>query len=183
MPQTDLDTLFTAIESKDDNLRYDALKKLLALTGEKVDWVYEKLPILGEKLHSDNSYQRSIALMLLMNLGKSDERNAIAELLPEILSHFEDEKMITSRQCLQNVWKLALANEENRQKIVLALKQSYLQNRHLEKYATLIKKDAIESLHKIAAEGPSEAARQAIRELIGSESDDKIKKALQKYSR
>jgi len=57
MKQSNIYKLFHDIESKKDSTRYDALKKLLSITENKVVWIYERLSALFKKLDSDNSYQ------------------------------------------------------------------------------------------------------------------------------
>jgi len=91
----EIDALFVGICSKDDKERLKALNQLLEITENKVDWFEEKHDELAEKLNNENSYQRSIGIMLLCNLAKSDENDKILSILPEIIAHTRDEKFVT----------------------------------------------------------------------------------------
>ena len=68
----DLKEHIKILGSSDDNVRLNALQTVLKLTDQKVDWVYDVWDDLVIKLDDDNSYHRSIALMALCNLLKSD---------------------------------------------------------------------------------------------------------------
>src|SRR5512133_1945484 len=92
------------LASKDDKIRLEALQSLLKVTESKVDWGYEVWDLLFEKLGHENSYQRSIGILLLCNLAKSDGENRLGVCLDRLLAHTRDEKFITSRQCIQNIW-------------------------------------------------------------------------------
>lgn len=91
------------LDSTDDKIRLNALQNLLKVTESKVDWVYDVWDHLLEKLDNENSYQRSIGIMLLCNLAKSDVENHLADSLDRLFVHTKDEKFITSRQCIQNI--------------------------------------------------------------------------------
>jgi hypothetical protein len=175
-----IDKLFADLESKDDKVRYPAFKELLSLSEEKVNWIYDKWFELTGKLKSDNSYQRSIGLMLLANLAKSDSENRLGTILDMYLEFFEDEKFITSRQCIQNVWKIAIANEKNRERIVKELQKTYYENINHHKHSNLIKQDIIGSLNMISQQTKDEEIRKKIVELIDSELDEKLIKTLRK---
>jgi hypothetical protein len=175
-----IDKLFADLECKDDKVRYPAFKELLSLSEEKVNWVYDKWFELTGKLKSDNSYQRSIGLMLLANLAKSDSENRIVAILDMYLEFFEDDKFITSRQCIQNVWKIAIENQNNKKRIVKELEKTYYDNKNHHKHSNLIKQDVIGSLNMIFKQTNDEEIRKKINELIDSELDDKLIKTLRK---
>jgi hypothetical protein len=175
-----IDILFSDIESIDDNIRYKAFKELLDLTEKQVSWVYDKWYILIDKLSSANSYQRSIGIMLLANLSKSDLENKFSSILDKYLGFFEDEKFITSRQCIQNVWKIAIVYESNKKRIILALENFYSENCNLSKHPNLLKQDIITSLYQIYKHTNEESLYNNIQTLIESENDTKLIKTLRK---
>lgn len=175
-----IDNLFRDLESKEDSTRYEALKEVIKLTEVEAPWVYDKWFELTEKLYADNSYQRSIGIMVLANLSKSDHENRIAALLDRFVELFDDEKFITSRQCIMNSWKLALYSEFNRKKILEGLEKTYYENIHLKKHGNLIKQDVISSLTQISATIKDEAILQKAIDLIESEIDIKLIKSLKK---
>lgn len=104
--------LIRDLQSTDDKVRLNALQAVLGLTDTKVDWAYEVWDEMIEKISHENSYQRSIGIMVLCNLAKSDHENRLGAVLDKLLAHTKDEKFITSRQCLQNIWKAGVMNEQ-----------------------------------------------------------------------
>ena len=69
---------FNNLKSTDDKVRLAALRHVLEMTEGKVDWVYEVWDDLVRRLDDGNSYQRSIAIMVLSNLAKSDSQGRLA---------------------------------------------------------------------------------------------------------
>ncbi len=175
-----IDDVFANTESKDDKIRYEAFQTLLALTDKKVDWVYDKWYDLLEKLNSENSYQRSIGFLLLANLCKSDTDNRISLILKKLTQLFDDEKFITSRQCIQNVWKIAICNLGYKSLIIDELLLTYYDNIHINKHGNLIKQDVIFSMNKIYQSEKDNDVFAKIEELISSETDAKFQKILRK---
>lgn len=175
-----IDSLFVDIESQDDKVRYSAFQTLLTLTEEKVDWVYDKWYDLLEKLDSDNSYQRSIGFMLLANLSKSDIDNRMGQVVTRLIQLFDDEKFITSRQCIQNVWKIAVCNFGHKSLIMDELLKTYYENIHINKHGNLIKQDVIFSMNKIYQSDNDNKVLVKINELIDAETDAKFVKVLKK---
>lgn len=173
-----INELFANLESKDDNLRYDSFKKLLTLTSHEVTWVYDYWQLCVDKLTSKNSFHRSIGLLLLANLVLSDSENKFENILDEYLGFFNDEKFITSRQCLQNVWRIATNKEIFKDKVVNALKETYSNNIHLNRNENLIKQDIVFSLQKISEYYRDKNLLDYIDVLIANEKDKKIAKAL-----
>jgi hypothetical protein len=62
-----------------------------------VDWAYEAWDGLLQKLDDQSSCQRSIALLLLSNLAKSDTWGRLIGSLDRLLAHTNDDSFITSR--------------------------------------------------------------------------------------
>ncbi len=176
----EIDQLFIDLKSANDSIRYKAFKELLSVTENKVLWIYDKWFELTEKLDSTNSYARSIGIMVLANLAKSDGDNRISSILDRYLEFFEDEKFITSRQCIQHVWKIAVIQASNRDKIIQRLIDSYTDNKHLKSHASLIRQDIISSLYQIYQHAGDNNLLAAIDELINSENDVKLQKKLRK---
>jgi hypothetical protein len=178
-----VDDLFVDLESKDDKVRYPAFKTLLNLTEVKVDWVYVKWYELLEKLESENSYQRSIGFMLLANLSKSDTDNRMEQSLKRLIELFDDEKFITSRQCIQNVWKIALGNKAFKLWILDELNKTYYENVHNKNHGNLIKQDVLFSMNKIYQSEKDPKVLAQMNDLIDAELDSKFVKVLEKIIR
>jgi hypothetical protein len=161
--------------STDDKIRLDALQNLLKVTESKVDWVYEVWDYLLNKLDHENSYQRSIGIMMLCNLAKSDIENRLATSIDRLLAHTKDEKFITSRQCIQNIWKIATANMSNREKVVKHLEKRFVECVE-EKHSNLLRRDIIQSmmcLHKAVKDDGLLTRAQA---LVAKEQEPKYRK-------
>lgn len=131
--------------SKDDQIRLNALQTLLQMTEVKVDWVYEVWDHLLQKLENANSYQRSIGILMLCNLAKSDAEDRLKSDLDCLLVHTRDEKFITSRQCIQNIWKAAATNKANRKKVLEHLEKRFEECAD-EKHHNLLRQDIIQSM-------------------------------------
>ncbi|HMB25133.1 MAG: hypothetical protein ACM33V_02065 [Chloroflexota bacterium] len=163
------------LASTDDKIRLEALQNLLKITEFKVDWAYEVWDLLLEKLEHENSYQRSIGIMLLCNLAKSDLENRLGVSLDRLLVHTKDEKFITSRQCIQNLWKVAAANKLNREKVVRHLEKRFTECVN-EKHYNLLRQDAIQSMISLYGhEGDDQLLRRA-QALILKEKEVKYRK-------
>lgn len=175
-----IDNLFEDLKSKDNKIRFAAFEKLQQITEQPVDWVYDKWYELVEKLESKNSFQRSIGLILLANLCKSDSEYKMGEILNNYLGNFDDEKFITSRQCIQNVWKVAISNDKFRVKVLEELENTYFENIHINRHGNLIKQDVVFSLYKVFKVTKNKEIFSKINELIDSETDAKIIKSLKK---
>ncbi len=91
---------------KGDKIRYQAF---LLLQNRSISFadVYPYWDTFRNKLKSDNSYQRSIGLMLIAENVKWDTENRIADTIDEYLTLLNDEKPITVRQCIQGLEKIA----------------------------------------------------------------------------
>jgi hypothetical protein len=172
----DIQTLFEKLRSSDDEIRYPAFQQAYAMTEQTVGWAYEVWGQLLDMLKSENSFQRSIALRLLCNLSRSDNEKRILIVLPEILAHTMDEKFITSRQTLQEVWKIAWYCPEASAQVENTLKQRYLECGE-EKHANLLRQDALQSLLTLAELRHDNALLADVKRLIESEPDAKNRKA------
>ena len=103
---SDIPQLVEWLSLKDDNIRYQAF---LILQSRSIFFndVYSFWDTFRNKLKSDNSYQRSIGLMLIAENVRWDEQNRMEDTMDEYLELFNDEKPITIRQCIQSLGKVA----------------------------------------------------------------------------
>ncbi|MHB1254246.1 MAG: hypothetical protein ACYCZ1_08770 [Candidatus Humimicrobiaceae bacterium] len=139
-----IELLFEGLVLKDDKYRYNCLLLLEKITSKKVSWIYDRWDFLVGLLDSANSYRRNIGLILLANLSLSDLENRFENILDKYLSHCNDEKFITQRQCIQNVWKIAVNKPVFKEKII-----THLKNLNYGKHSNLIEMDIQNSLKKI----------------------------------
>lgn len=105
LAKDDLPQLVEWLSLKDDNIRYQALL-LLQSRSMFLDDVYPFWDTFRDKLKSDNSYQRSIGLMLVAENAKWDAQNRMEDTIDEYLALLNDEKPITIRQCIQALGKV-----------------------------------------------------------------------------
>lgn len=98
--KTDLMQLVEWLSEKDDKKRYQAFLLLQNRSAISSD-VYLFWDIFRGKLKSENSYQRSIGLMLIADNVKWDKDNKFEDTFNEYFSILNDEKPITVRQCIQ----------------------------------------------------------------------------------
>lgn len=163
------------LASTDDKIRMDAIQSLMKITESKVDWAYEAWDHLVEKLESENSFQRSIGIMLLCNLAKSDSEDRLKPVLDRLLSHTKDEKFITSRQCIQHIWKAAATTRSNREKVLKHLEKRFVEC-GTEKHSNLLRQDIIQSTSALSKHEKDEALLSRAQVLIASEPDAKNRK-------
>jgi hypothetical protein len=116
----DISQLIEWLALKDDNIRYQAFL-LLQNRSLLFDDVYPYWDTLRKKLKSDNSYQRSIGLMLIAENAKWDTENRMEDTIDECLMLLNDEKPITIRQCIQSLGKIVSAKPGLNDKIASAL--------------------------------------------------------------
>ncbi|SFH00392.1 hypothetical protein SAMN05660649_03492 [Desulfotomaculum arcticum] len=101
----DIDQLIKWLGEKDDTIRYSSFLLLQERSREHND-VYPYWDVFLNKLHSSNSYQRSIGLMLMAENAKWDKEGRFDEAIDFLLSFCDDEKPITVRQCIQSLCKV-----------------------------------------------------------------------------
>ena len=163
------------LDLSDEKLRYQALRELLEASEVKVDWAYGVWNDFAARLKHESSYQRTIGARLLCNLAGSDPEHRLRALLPVLLRLTRDEKFVTARQVLQNIWKPAAADAELRKKIVDHLAKQYrscLGGKHY----NLIRQDILQSLRWLYDRVPDEKLRAKAMSLIVTESEPKYRK-------
>lgn len=116
----DISELVKLLSLKEDNIRYQAFLLLQNRAILSAD-VYPYFDIFKEKLDSDNSYQRSIGLMLIAENAKWDDNNRMDNTIDKFLTLLNDEKPITIRQCIQSLGKIVFAKPNLNEKIASKL--------------------------------------------------------------
>lgn len=102
LTEDDIKFILSELASKNDETRYIAFKTLL-MRSELHDDVYGYFNDFIAKLYDDNSYQRSIGIMLIAKNIRWDKDNLFNAVYNDYFKHFSDEKFITSRQTIQSV--------------------------------------------------------------------------------
>ena len=107
----DISELVPLLALKEDDVRYQAfllLKERSAIAGD----VFPYWQTFLEKLQSENSYQRSIGLMLISENARSDKEGKTAAALEAYCNCLTDEKPITIRQCVQGLKPVVSSHPE-----------------------------------------------------------------------
>lgn len=99
-------SLVDALVLKDDALRYAAFLALQKRS-EQTPNVYPHWDRFAERLNDENSYQRSVGIMLVAENVKWDKDGHFCPVFHSYMSHCTDEKFITSRQTIQGIPKWA----------------------------------------------------------------------------
>ncbi len=163
------------LSSIDDTIRYAALQAILKMTDDKVDWVYDVWNDLLVKLDDENSYQRSIGILVLCNLAKSDYEHRMERCIQHLLAHTRDEKFITSRQCIQNIWKVAASNNCAREVILNHLVEQFAECAG-ENHYNLIRLDIIQSIRHLYDYEQDNSLLVKAKEMANSEKEEKYRK-------
>lgn len=107
----DVQGLVGLLSEKDDKIRYGAFLELQERSQASAA-VFPFWETFREKLKSDNSYQRSIGLLLIAENAKWDQEGRMAETIDDYLAHLHDDKPITIRQCIQGLNKIITRSPE-----------------------------------------------------------------------
>jgi hypothetical protein len=107
----DIRFLVETLAEKDDVLRYKAFL-LLQASSQKLPIIYQYWDILVKKLDNENSYQRSVGLMLVAENVRWDKEGKFAKTIDKYLSCCSDEKFITARQAIQGLANIVDATNQ-----------------------------------------------------------------------
>ena len=118
-----IDEKIAMLTSSDNKQAYNALKDLIAISEEnnRVYYYFDKfVEMMNDK---SNSYIRTRGLRLIAFNSKWDKKNKVNLIIEEYLKHIEDEKPITSRQCIKNIVIIAKNKPELIQTILVELEK------------------------------------------------------------
>jgi hypothetical protein len=169
--QTWMDDLRTPDKER-QNAAFAALE---AATQAEVAWAYAVWNELLRLLRGGDNRQRAIAAQVLCNLAKSDPEGRMERDAAALLAVTKDERYVTARHCLQNLWKVALAGERQRVVVIAGLTQRFHEC-ETEKNGTLTRYDIQVVLRRIYDAAPDPALRVASLALIDQEADPKYRK-------
>ncbi|MEN6594464.1 MAG: GNAT family N-acetyltransferase [Clostridiaceae bacterium] len=102
LTQEDVAALIPLLALKEDDIRYQAFLLLRERSAIASD-VFPFWQTFLDKLKSENSYQRSIGLMLISENARWDTEGKTATALDAYFAGLTDEKPITVRQCVQGL--------------------------------------------------------------------------------
>ncbi|MFY0780464.1 hypothetical protein AB1K18_09175 [Peribacillus simplex] len=166
---------FDNLLSQDKDLQYEAYNHILATTQEEVDWAYDVWDQLKLDLtHADN-HRRSRAAQFLCSLAKSDPEKRMLEDFPLVWEVTKDKKFVTARHSLQSIWKIGLAGNEQKERVIKSLVDRFINCVH-EKNYTLIRFDIIQGLRNLFNEIKDNEIKKIALDLIEKEEDSKYQK-------
>ncbi len=176
--EDDIDLLVAWLKEKDDTIRYAAflLLKLLSLNSCKV---YKYWDTFARMIDDDNSYQRSLGLMLISENVRWDKEDKFGAICIEYLKHCDDEKFITARQCIQGLSEICEHSTKYKHEIVDVLLKIDLNRRKVSQKSLLLM-DIIEVLGKIASEQMDERVETYLKTEY-ERGNDKVKKVIKKF--
>ncbi len=166
---------FESLQSSNGEERYQAYHYIMLITEHRVSWAYDVWDRLVEMLSDPGNHQRAIAGQLLSNLARSDPEGRMLRDFPALLNGTRDERFVTARHTLQNIWKVGLAGEAQRQMLLDGLKQRY-DECITEKQSTIIRYDIIEGLKKLYDQVQDERVKEKALAWIELEGDEKYRK-------
>ncbi|WZO98542.1 hypothetical protein EP7_000122 [Isosphaeraceae bacterium EP7] len=163
------------IQSADRATQGRAFDFLMEATDRPVDWAYEAWDdLLAALTHKDN-HQRAIAAQLLCNLSASDPEGRMLHDFDALLAVTRDERFVTARHCLLALWKIGVAGEPQKRRVVDGLAGRF-SDCAAEKNFTLIRFDILQGLRKLYDRVKDETIREKALELIATEDDPKYRK-------
>lgn len=108
------------LQSCDAKQAYEALKRFIIIS-IKTPKLYPYMNIFIDMMNHTNSYIRTRGLRLIAYNAKWDQDNILPAIIDTYLDHIEDEKPITSRQCIKDTVMIARYKPELIGVILLAL--------------------------------------------------------------
>ena len=175
----DVAQLVLWLSLKEDNIRYRAFL-LLQEKSREGSSVYYYFDTFCEKLGSENSYQRSLGVMLIAENVRWDTAGKMRKVLPAYLKILYDENPITVRQCIGSLGIIVKAAPAYAEEISRALLMYDVMSVR-ETMRKLILLDIVTVLAAIKKTHPDpEIDAYLLSALSGEILDAKSKKALQK---
>ena len=163
------------IHSTDAQLQNKAYMSLMQETEKPVDWAYEAWDELIEGLTDKDNHVRAICGQLLGNLGKSDPKGRMKKDFDKLLAVTKDERFVTARHTMQNIWKVGLGGKNAQILVVKGLEKRYKEC-VTEKNGKLIRYDILVSMRNLYNATTSSEIKEKALELIELEKDLKNKK-------
>ncbi|MDB5079303.1 MAG: hypothetical protein JWP00_1227 [Chloroflexi bacterium] len=163
------------IHSEDKDLQTRAYFYLIEETDRPVDWAYDVWDEMVVTLTNKDNHRRAIAAQVLCNLAKSDPENRMLQDFGALLAVTKDERFVTARHCLQEIWKVGTAGKPQQKLLVDGLEGRFRECL-AEKNGTLIRYDIIQDLKKLYNVVMDEKIREKALELIETEDDPKYRK-------
>jgi hypothetical protein len=165
----------TAIYSEDRELQNIAFHNLILETDQPVLWAYEVWDGLVSALKHRDNHVRAIAAQVLCNLAKSDPQKRMLKDFPALIALTHDERFVTARHCLQALWKVGVAGDDQLKQYLHGLTVRFAECAD-EKNGTLTRYDICQSLNNTFDVVHAEIIKETALRLIETETDLKYRK-------
>lgn len=169
--RTKMDAIFTG----DGDAQFKAYDYLMKESEKPVSWAYDVWDELVAGLTHKDNHVRAICGQLLGNLGKSDLQGRMFKDFDKLLNVTKDERFVTARHTMQNIWKVGLGGKKSQQLVVKGLEKRFKECVK-EKNGALIRYDILVSLRNLYDATTSSEIKEKAVELIELEKDPKYKK-------
>jgi len=166
-----MDDVFTG----DGQTQFKAYEYLMKESEQLVSWAYEVWDDLIAGLTHKDNHVRAICGQLLGNLGKSDPKGRMFKDFDKLLNVTKDERFVTTRHTMQNIWKVGLGGKHYQRLVVKGLEKRYTECAK-EKNGKLIRYDILVALRNLYDATTSSEIKEKALELIELEQDLKYKK-------
>lgn len=147
---------------------------MIAATDQPVAWAYEVWDEVVSNLKHEDNHNRAIAAQVLCNVATSDPDCRIMDDLEGLLDVTRDHRSVTARQCLQSLWKVGLAGDDQLDLLIRGLQTRFVECGE-EKNSTLIRHDIIKSLRDVYEVSGDKALKEVAQALIQTEDDLKYR--------
>lgn len=159
----------------DGQTQFKAYDYLMKESEKPVSWAYDVWDELVAGLTHKDNHVRAICGQLLGNLGKSDPKGRMFKDFDKLLNVTKDERFVTARHTMQNIWKVGLGGKKHQQLVVQGLEKRYKECIK-EKNGKLIRYDILVTMRNLYNATTSSEIKDKALELIELEKDPKNKK-------
>lgn len=166
---------FADVWSSDRAAQNTAYKAAMAATETPVGWAYSVWAEVVANLGHRDNHNRAIAAQLLANLARSDPEQRILADIDALVVVTRDERFVTARHALQSMWKIGLAGDAQRARLLQAMERRFM-DAAADKNTTLIRFDIVEGLRRLYDATAADDVRVLALDLIGREEDQKYRK-------
>jgi hypothetical protein len=172
---TTIENKFKVVWSGDREAQNAAFFALIEATDKPVNWAYEAWDELLANLSHKDNHNRAIAAQILCNLAKSDPEKRMLRDFDALLQVTRDLRTVTARHCMQALWKVGVAGQEQQQKYLDGLSLRFVECIS-EKNCTLIRYDILQSIRNVYDATKEESLREKALAMIETEEDLKYRK-------
>jgi hypothetical protein len=165
---------FADLWTEDRDLQNAAFYSVIAATDQPVPWAYDVWDEVVSNLTHEDNHNRAIAAQVLCNLAKSDPDSRILSAFESLLEVTRDHRFVTARHCLQSLWKIGVAGDDELDRFLRGVNTRFLECVE-EKNSTLIRHDIIKALRDVYDVLGVSSIRETAHALIQTENDPKYR--------